>query len=85
MSPEVEGGPKPPLEQDGFYLMKKDSQRRKTLSEVLSDDKDSICSVWMERIHNELTDATPLLDEVCIHFLFCLLIRYIFTLQLRDL
>ncbi|XP_073978068.1 apoptotic signal-regulating kinase 1 isoform X2 [Rhodnius prolixus] len=63
MSPEVEGGPKPPLEQDGFYLMKKDSQRRKTLSEVLSDDKDSICSVWMERIHNELTDATPLLDE----------------------
>ncbi|KAK9506900.1 hypothetical protein O3M35_008749 [Rhynocoris fuscipes] len=63
MSPEVEGGPKPPLEQDGFYLLKKDSQRRKTLSEVLTDDKDSICSVWMDRIHNELTDAKPLLDK----------------------
>ncbi|KAL1139853.1 hypothetical protein AAG570_006830 [Ranatra chinensis] len=57
MSPEVEGGPKPPLEQDGFYLLKKDSQRRMTLSKVLSQDQVSICTIWFNKINTDLGDT----------------------------
>lgn len=54
MSPEVEGGPKPPLEQDHFYVTKKDSQRRKTLSEVLSEDQAEICEDWLSHIEGSM-------------------------------
>lgn len=39
-------------ETDGFYMLKKDSQRRTTLSKVLSHDEAKICAVWMEKIEN---------------------------------
>lgn len=39
-------------ESDGFYMLKKDSQRRTTLSKVLMHDEQKICEVWMEKIEN---------------------------------
>jgi mitogen-activated protein kinase kinase kinase 5 len=61
LSPEVEMNSIAPTktvsgetnESDGFYLLKKDSQRRATLSKVLSYDEKKICIVWMEKIETD--------------------------------
>ncbi|XP_060825450.1 mitogen-activated protein kinase kinase kinase 15 isoform X2 [Bombus pascuorum] len=54
LSPEVELGGQPGQktgeEQEGFYLLKKDSQRRMTLTRVLNQDEAKICEVWMRGI-----------------------------------
>lgn len=68
LSPEVELSPgaKGPggapvlveaAEHDGFYLLKKDSQRRMTLSRVLSQDEHKICEVWMKNIHRDVGET----------------------------
>ncbi|XP_075217555.1 apoptotic signal-regulating kinase 1 isoform X2 [Lycorma delicatula] len=61
MSPEVDGGPRcppgAPTEQDGFYLLKKDSQRRMTLSRVLSQDQSNICQVWLMNINKDIGET----------------------------
>ncbi|XP_054006429.1 mitogen-activated protein kinase kinase kinase 15 isoform X1 [Hylaeus anthracinus] len=55
LSPEVELGGQPGQkageEQEGFYLLKKDSQRRMTLTRVLTQDEAKICEVWMRGIY----------------------------------
>ncbi|XP_076678297.1 apoptotic signal-regulating kinase 1 isoform X3 [Andrena cerasifolii] len=55
LSPEVELGGQPGQktgeEQEGFYLLKKDSQRRMTLTRVLTQDEAKICEVWMRGIN----------------------------------
>ncbi|XP_031844801.1 apoptotic signal-regulating kinase 1 isoform X2 [Nomia melanderi] len=55
LSPEVELGGQPGQktgeEQEGFYLLKKESQRRMTLTRVLTQDEAKICEVWMRGIH----------------------------------
>ena len=74
LSPEVELSPgaKGPggapvlveaAEHDGFYLLKKDSQRRMTLSRVLSQDERKICEVWMKNIHRDVGETV--LTMVC--------------------
>lgn len=56
LSPEVDTG----TETDGFYLLKKDSQRRTTLAKVLAQDGDKICKVWMQKISDKYMGETVL-------------------------
>lgn len=49
-------------EQDQFYLLKKDSQRRITLCKVLGQDGNKICFQWMKNITRDM--GTTLLTMV---------------------
>lgn len=70
LSPEVEltGSLSKPMteasESDGFYMLKKDSQRRTTLSKVLTHDEQKICDVWMAKIEND-HNVQVVISKVC--------------------
>ncbi|XP_026732340.1 mitogen-activated protein kinase kinase kinase 15 isoform X2 [Trichoplusia ni] len=62
-------------EHDGFYLLKKDSQRRLTLSRVLEQDSEMICSKWMLSVHQDF--GTTVLTMNHLETLRCALKDYI--------
>ncbi|XP_042878655.1 mitogen-activated protein kinase kinase kinase 15-like isoform X1 [Penaeus japonicus] len=62
LSPDVES-PRTDGEQDGFYLLKKDSQRRTTLTKVLVHDQQKIVQIWFQRLQQELGSAKLLLTQ----------------------
>lgn len=62
LSPEVES-PRTDGEQDGFYLLKKDSQRRMTLTRVLANDQHKITQIWYHRLQQELTSDKLMLTQ----------------------
>lgn len=53
MSPEIDMGTAGSSEHDGFYMLKKDSQRRTTLARVLAHDQLTLCKIWMSYIRRE--------------------------------
>lgn len=40
-------------EHDGFYMLKKDSQRRTTLARVLAHDQSTLCKVWLSFVRRD--------------------------------
>ncbi|XP_008201569.1 mitogen-activated protein kinase kinase kinase 15 isoform X3 [Tribolium castaneum] len=59
LSPEVDAS----TETDGFYLLKKDSQRRTTLAKVLAQDGAKVCEVWMHKIRDKYMGETVLTQK----------------------
>ncbi|KAI1294720.1 Mitogen-activated protein kinase kinase kinase 15 [Halotydeus destructor] len=49
------------VDQGGFYLLKKDSQRRATLVQVFNSDNASICNVWLQDLQNNLPSSQPVI------------------------
>lgn len=56
LSPEVDTSG----ENEGFYMLKKDSQRRTTLAKVLAQDGSKICELWMQKIRTKYLGETVL-------------------------
>lgn len=48
-------------EQDGFYLLRKDSQQRSTLSGALEEDEEKVCDLWMGILEEEFEN--PILTK----------------------
>lgn len=53
LSPPVDGC-STDQESGGFYLLKKDSQRRQTILRVLEEDADTICDIWMSKLLQDI-------------------------------
>ncbi|XP_061380138.1 mitogen-activated protein kinase kinase kinase 15 isoform X2 [Danaus plexippus] len=79
LSPEVDMTNVPrssiDIEHDGFYLLKKDSQRRLTLSRVLEQDSEKICSKWMLSIQQDFGNTVLTMNHL--ETLRCALKEYI--------
>ncbi|XP_065351801.1 mitogen-activated protein kinase kinase kinase 15 isoform X2 [Cloeon dipterum] len=65
LSPDIES-PKESDEQGGFYLLKKDSQRRTTLTRVLAQDEKKICDVWMKSIETDVEDTVLSMNHLLV-------------------
>lgn len=62
LSPPVDGS-SVDQESGGFYLLKKDSQRRQTILRVLEEDGGTICDIWMNKLHQDSGDDLVITKE----------------------
>lgn len=77
MSPEIDGNTSGSAEQGGFYMMKKDSQRRITLDKVLAQDQSKLCEMWLQRIRAFTNGEEVVLDHGHLEVLIKCLRNYI--------
>ncbi|XP_076466646.1 mitogen-activated protein kinase kinase kinase 15-like isoform X5 [Babylonia areolata] len=63
LSPDIDTQDSGSSRDGGFYLLRKDSERRGTLVQIVSQDMDKICQVWLEILHRDATISHPKLTE----------------------
>ncbi|XP_069139875.1 mitogen-activated protein kinase kinase kinase 15-like isoform X21 [Argopecten irradians] len=61
----------------GFYLLRKDSERRITLVHILDLDTDKICKTWLDLLHKDATISNPKITVEHLQPLLCGLRTYI--------
>ncbi|XP_033739791.1 mitogen-activated protein kinase kinase kinase 5-like [Pecten maximus] len=61
----------------GFYLLRKDSERRITLVHILDLDTDKICKTWLDLLHKDATISNPKITVEHLRPLLCGLRTYI--------
>ncbi|XP_052707812.1 mitogen-activated protein kinase kinase kinase 15-like isoform X3 [Crassostrea angulata] len=55
----------------GFYLLRKDSERRITLVHILTKDMEQICETWLQFLHKDATISNP---KLCVEHLRWMLV-----------
>lgn len=63
LSPPVDGT-STDQESGGFYLLKKDSQRRQTILRVLEDDAGIICDIWMNKLQQDVGELVISKEQI---------------------
>ncbi|XP_056015211.1 mitogen-activated protein kinase kinase kinase 15-like [Ostrea edulis] len=61
----------------GFYLLRKDSERRITLVHILTKDMEQICDTWLNFLHKDATISNPKLSVEHLRWLLVCLKNYI--------
>ncbi|XP_061171243.1 mitogen-activated protein kinase kinase kinase 15-like isoform X5 [Saccostrea echinata] len=61
----------------GFYLLRKDSERRITLVHILTKDMEQICDTWLNFLHKDATISNPKLSVEHLRWLLVSLKNYI--------
>ncbi|XP_025097235.1 mitogen-activated protein kinase kinase kinase 5-like isoform X7 [Pomacea canaliculata] len=69
LSPDVDGHESHLSKESGFYLLRKDSERRSTLVHILGQDMEKICQVWLELLHRDATISHPKLTTEHLKYL----------------
>ncbi|XP_050393455.1 mitogen-activated protein kinase kinase kinase 15 isoform X3 [Patella vulgata] len=59
LSPDIEMTPDTGGSKDGFYLLRKDSERRMTLVQIMNQDKEKICDTWLGLLHRDASISSP--------------------------
>ncbi|XP_012940311.1 mitogen-activated protein kinase kinase kinase 5 [Aplysia californica] len=71
LSPDIESHESSFSKEGGFYMLRKDSERRQTLVHILDQDSDKICANWLDMLHRDATISSPKLTA---EHLMCLLV-----------
>nr|UCK81532.1 mitogen-activated protein kinase kinase kinase 8-like protein [Arenicola marina] len=62
---------------DGFYLLRKDSERRHTLVKVLYEDQESVCDQWILLLYKDALGPNRKINKVHLHRLLEGFMEYI--------
>ncbi|BFZ09195.1 hypothetical protein BsWGS_12234 [Bradybaena similaris] len=67
LSPDVDTHEASYMKEGGFYLLRKDSERRQTLVHILEQDSQKICYNWLVMLHRDATISSPKLTSEHLH------------------
>ncbi|KAH9525126.1 hypothetical protein Btru_000369, partial [Bulinus truncatus] len=59
LSPDIESHESSFTRDGGFYLLRKDTERRHTLGHILEQDQAKICTNWLSMLHKDTTISRP--------------------------
>ncbi|CAG5134170.1 unnamed protein product, partial [Candidula unifasciata] len=63
LSPDIDTHEASYMREGGFYLLRKDSERRQTLVHILEQDSQKICYNWLVMLHRDATISSPKLTS----------------------